>query len=28
MPGWVKARAGSEVRVIPDRLADRIVVGG
>jgi len=28
MPGWVKAGAGSEVRVIPDRLADRIVVVG
>jgi nonsense-mediated mRNA decay protein 3 len=28
MPGWVKAGAGSQVRVLPDRLADRIIVVG
>jgi nonsense-mediated mRNA decay protein 3 len=28
MPGWVKAAAGSEVRVLPDREADRLVVVG
>jgi len=28
MPGWVKATAGSQVTVIPDRPADRIVVVG
>jgi hypothetical protein len=28
MPGWVKATAGSQVRVLPDRQADRIVIVG
>jgi nonsense-mediated mRNA decay protein 3 len=28
MPSWVKATAGSQVRVIPDKPADRIVVVG
>lgn len=28
MPGWVKAEAGSQIRVLPDRPADRIVVVG
>jgi nonsense-mediated mRNA decay protein 3 len=28
MPGWVKAGAGSQVRVLPDRVADRIIVVG
>jgi nonsense-mediated mRNA decay protein 3 len=28
MPGWVKAAAGSQVRVVLDRFADRIVVVG
>jgi nonsense-mediated mRNA decay protein 3 len=28
MPGWVKAKAGSEIRVLPDRPADRIIVVG
>ena len=28
MPGWVKVTAGSEVRVLPDRPADRIVIVG
>jgi nonsense-mediated mRNA decay protein 3 len=28
VPGWVKAGAGSQVRVLPDRQANRIVVVG
>jgi 60S ribosomal export protein NMD3 len=28
MPGWVKTAAGSEVRVLPDRVADRLIVVG
>ncbi len=28
MPGWVKAAAGSQVRVLADRAADRIIVLG
>jgi nonsense-mediated mRNA decay protein 3 len=28
MPGWVKAGAGSEIRVLSDRFADRLVVVG
>ena len=28
LPGWVKAGAGSHVRVLPDRAADRLIVVG
>ena len=28
VPGWVKAEAGSRIRVLPDRAADRLVIVG
>ena len=28
LPGWVKAAAGSRIRVVPDRAADRLIIVG
>jgi hypothetical protein len=28
VPGWVKAAAGARIRVLPDRVADRLVIVG